>query len=238
MDIQQFLKIILGSATEVVENQPDLKAILDVNWYAIIIIGGILIIGAIIGALLQTAIAASRAIKPIINTRVDVLAKFNPVFESSLLDSYKIVVTDGAKEYKYNSLGQVEILLNNKSTKDFPEFKVGVKLANDDLAIYAESQTDDRHHHLKLLTPVTLKEPQSEMDFLLQPFNRRDKYSLRLLIKVSQNNEVPGEISITSPEAVSFVKLPTITEVVEQAASQASIGIGPFQISLNSLSQP
>ncbi|MBE9225397.1 hypothetical protein IQ264_08130 [Phormidium sp. LEGE 05292] len=61
---------------------------------------------------------------------------------------------------------------------------------------------------------------------------------MRLLIKVSENSTVPGEIYITSPEAVSFVKLPTITEVVEQAASQASIGIGPFQISLSSLTQP
>ncbi|XWK89492.1 MAG: hypothetical protein U7127_05355 [Phormidium sp.] len=203
-----------------------------IDWYAVTIIGVILIIGAVIGALLQSAIAASRTIKPIINTRIDVLAKFDPLFESHLLDTYKIVVTDGAKEYKYNSLAQVEIYLNNKSLQDFPEFKVGVKLANDDVAIYAESHTDDRHHHLKLLTPVTLNEPQSEMDFLLQPFNRGDSYSLRLLIKLSEDSQVPGEISITSPEAVSFINLPTIAEIVEQAASRASIGLGPFQISL------
>lgn len=210
----------------------------NIDWYAATIIGVILIIGAVIGALLQSAIAASRTVKPIINTRVDVSAKFNPLFESDLLDTYKIIVTDGAKEYEYNQLAQVEIFLNNKSKQDFSEFKLGVKLANDDLAIYAEAQTDDRHHQLKLLTPVTLKEPKREIDFLLQPLNRGDSYSLRLLIKLSEDTQVPGEISITSPEAVSFIKLPTITEVVQQAASQASIGIGPFQISLSSLTQP
>lgn len=232
MDIQQFLEIILSSATDVVENQPELKAIFDVNWYAIMIIGVIFTVGAVIGALLQAAISAYRNKNPIINTRVDVLAKFNPLFESDLLDTYKIIVTDGTKEYEYSSLAQVEILLTNRSKENFPEFKLGVKLSADDLAIYAEAETVDRHHHLKLLTPVTLNEPQSEMDFLLQPFNRGDSYSLRLLIKVSENSQVPGEISITSPEAVSFINLPTITEIVEQAASRASIGIGPFQISL------
>ncbi|MFB2878779.1 hypothetical protein [Floridanema aerugineum] len=55
---------------------------------------------------------------------------------------------------------------------------------------------------------------------------------MRLLIKVSQDSQVPGEISITSPEAVSFINLPTIAEIVEQAASRALLGLGPFQISL------
>lgn len=232
MNILEFLNSILGSGTDFVENNPEVQAMLHSDWYGFIIIGVILSIGAVIGALLQAVISGYRSIKPIINTRIDVLAKFNPLFESYLLDTYKIVVTDGAKQYEYNLLAQVEILLTNKSLQDFPEFKVGVKLSDEDIAIYAESQTADRHHNLKLLTPVTLNEPQSEMDFLLQPFNRGDSYSLRLLIKVSENSQVPGEISITSPEAVSFIKLPTITEVVQQAASRASFGLGPFQISL------
>jgi hypothetical protein len=232
LNILEFLKVILGSATDVVENQPQVKSIHNIDLYAVAVIGVILSIGAAIGALLQTAISAYRNKKPTINTRVDVLAKFNPLFESSLGDTYNIIVSDGKTEYKYSSLAQVEIMLTNKSQENFPNFKLGVKLSNDDRAIYAESQTSDRHHHLKLLTPVMLTEPKSEMDFLLQPFNRGDSYSFRLLIKLSQDSQVPGQISITSPEAVSFINLPTITEIVEQAASRASIGLGPFQISL------
>lgn len=232
MTIEQFLQIILGITTDIIENQPELKSLFHINWYAIIVIGVLLSIGAVIGALLQAAISVYRNKKPIINTRVDVLAKFNAMFEPDLLDTYKIIVTDGAKEYEYNSLAQVEILVTNKSQQDFPDFKLGVKLSNNDVAIYAESKTTDRHHNLKLLTPVTLTEPKSELDFLLQPFNRGDSYSFRLLMKLCESHQVPGEISITSPEAVSFIHLPTIAEVVEQAASRASIGLGPFQISL------
>jgi hypothetical protein len=232
LNIPEILKLILGSTTEVVENQPEIKALLHIDLYAVTVIGVIFSIGAVIGALLQAAISAYRHKKPTINTRVDVLARFNPLFESDLLNTYQIIVTDGTKEYEYSSLAQIEILLTNRSQKDFLEFKLGVKLSNENVAIYAESQAVDRHHHLKLLTPVTLSQPQSEMDFLLQPFNRGDSYSLRLLIKISPDTQVPGEISITSPEAVSFINLPTIAEIVEQAASRASIGLGPFQISL------
>lgn len=223
---------MLGSAIDVVENQSELKAMFHVNWYAIMVIGIILTIGAVIGALVQAAVSVYRNKKPIINTRIDILSKFNPLFEAKLLDTYKIIVTDGKEEYEYNSLAQIEILLTNRSKEDFPKFKFGVKLSNNDLAIYAESKTSDRYHHLKLLTPITLTESKSEIDFLLEPFNRGDSYSLRLLIKLCESHQVPGKISINSPEAVSFINLPTIAEIVEQAASRASIGLGPFQISL------
>ncbi|HEY9297700.1 MAG TPA: hypothetical protein VIQ31_15305, partial [Phormidium sp.] len=121
MNILEFLNSILGSGTDFVENNPEVQAMLHSDWYGFIIIGVILSIGAVIGALLQAVISGYRSIKPIINTRIDVLAKFNPLFESYLLDTYKIVVTDGAKQYEYNLLAQVEILLTNKSLQDFPE---------------------------------------------------------------------------------------------------------------------
>ena len=119
----------------------------------------------------------------------------------------------------------------NKSSDDFESFQFGVTLSPEDRVIYTTALAKNRHHQIKQITPATLSDPKSEIDFILHPFNRGDTYSLRLLVKIPEDKESPGEIELSSPEPVSFISLPTIAEVVEEAASRASLSLGIFQIS-------
>lgn len=204
----------------------------DIHWYTILFIALTILLGGILGAGIQSAISAYRNRLTSISSRVDFLPKFEESGGSSKLNTQP-VLTDGKTEYQYNSLHQAQIQLSNQSTEDFESFQFGITLSPDDVVVYLESQSPDRHHHLKQLTPVTLSEPTSQIDFILRPFNRGDSYSLRLLIKAAETREEPGEIQLTSPEAVRFVNLPTVVELVEETASRASISLGPFQFSFD-----
>ena len=204
----------------------------DLHRSTILIIGLILSLGGAIGALLQAVISAYLAKKPSISKRVDRWPKFEQPLGASSLDAHPIV-TDGKSEYKYHNLHHVEVQLSNKSKQDFGDFQFGITLFGDDVALYIESRSPDRHHKVEQLTPTNLSEPKSQIDFNLRPFNRGDYYSLRLLVKTSEEKQAPGKIEISSPLAVRFLDLPTAAEVAEQTARRASIKLGPFKFSLN-----
>ena len=198
----------------------------------ILIIAIALPIGGVIGALIYAAIDAYRHRQQPIGRRVDTFPHFEDLVGSSSLRK-NITISDGHKFYKYEHLHIIQIQLSNQSDLDFDEFKFGITLSDDDGAIYIESQSPDRHHQVEQLTSLGKDAPQSKVDFALRPFNKRDTYSLRLLLVNDKIKSSPGEIDFSSPEAVKFVALPTVTEVVGQAARSASLSLGPLSISLD-----
>jgi hypothetical protein len=208
----------------------------DLEWYTIAILVVTIIISGAIGAFSQAAISGYRNKKPSIGTRIDFWSRFENSFGASYLPNC-LLITDGVKEYKYNSLHHAQVQISNESKQDFDILKFGITLSDDNFAVYAEVQSSDRHHHIEQLTPVTFAEPKSQVDFIVQPLNRGDSYFLRLLILTSEDKEHPGEIDISSPQAVCFVDLPTVAELIEEAANRASIRLGPFRISLGRLAR-
>lgn len=201
------------------------------NWYTILLIGIGVIVGGAVGAFIHATIYSYRNKKTLISKRVDILPKFDNQLHRSFTEN-KLIISDGKRDYNYQSLNHVHIELFNKSEQDFEEFKFGITLSDDDLAIYTEAESLDRHHQIEQLTPLTLSEPKSTVNFTLHPFNRGDTYSWRLLVLTPEGRKCPGKINFSSPEPVHFLDLPTMTQLVERAAKRASLSLGVFQISL------
>lgn len=204
----------------------------DIHWYTILILAVGIVISAAIGAIIQAAISAARNKKPAIGRRVDL----SPTFEDTVgasRESNPLTISDGNTQYKYNQLHIAQIELANQGTQDFDKFELGIALDKDDVAVYVEAQLPSRHHHLEQLTSPTFDDPKSNLDFILHPLNRGDAYALRVLILTPEGKQKPGEINFSSPLPVRFTDLSKVGEMVEEAASRASLALGPLSISFN-----
>jgi hypothetical protein len=212
-----------------------LDFLLNLHWLTILIIVGALLSSGILGALTYAAIAAYRDRKPAIAQRVETPPRFQDALGSSCPRT-QIRVSDGYREYPYDNLRVVQVHLENQSSQDFEEFKLGISLDSasaEDGMVHVEVRSPDRDHQVKQLTPVTFAEPQTTLDVVLIPFNREDSYSLRLLLAASEELELSGKIRLSSPHPARFVDLPTVKEAVQEAAKSTSIGLGPFQFSFD-----
>ena len=203
----------------------------ELKWYIIIIIVLSLLISGAIGAIIHYFFYKYQHRTQPIGRRVDVFPKFEDLQDASCLRT-QLKIAYGNKSYEYDEVTIAQIQLSNQGDRDFDEFKMGITLSDGNTAIYIEAQSPDRQHQVQQITPVNCKNPESEIDLILRPFNRTDTYSLRLLMLSDEQSEEPEKIEFSSPEPVRFVNLPTTTEVLEEAARSASLGVGPFNISL------
>lgn len=186
--------------------------------------------GVGVGVLVYSAIVAYLNRKPVIAHRIDVVPKFEDLYGLSGLQS-QIVFAHAEKAYSYHHLHTVQVEVTNQSKYDFDEFEFGIKLPSDAGVVYIEAQSPDRHRVVKSLTSFGFDQPQSQIDLSLQPFNREDAYTFRLLIVVPEDSSSLDAITLSSPEAVRFVDLPTTQEMLKAAAKSISLPIGPFKIS-------
>lgn len=97
--------------------------------------------------------------------------------------------------------------------------------------VYTEMQPIDRHHCVKQIPATVFTQPSSQVDLVLQPFNRDDIYKLRLLVNVPEVNHAPAHVSLSSSEAIHFEDMPTTQKTMEKAAKSVSLPLGPFKIS-------
>lgn len=202
----------------------------EFHWPTILIISLIVIGSGIAGALIQRAISAFKKRTQTIGRRVDIFPSFEDTV-GALCHSTDIKISDGTKEYRYKELHIVQIQLTNQGDYNYDEFKFGISLSEDNLAVYIEAQVPNRHHQVEQLTPVSFSEPKSQIDLLLRPLNKKGTYTLRLLILVPEGSKEPDEIQFSSPLDVEFVHLPTATEVLEEAVRSTNISFGPFSVS-------
>ena len=214
---------------------PIVDAVLDwlpVQWYVILIAAIALVLSGFLGAAISTAITTYRYRKPPIGQRIEVPPVFADVSGASCPKT-QITVSDGQRDYSYHNLQISLIQLANQSHHDFESFQLTVSLPSSQGAVYVEACTPDCNHQVKQLSPVSFSEPQAKLDLLFWPFNREDRYTLRLLVATSAEEMVAEEISLSSAQAVHFVDLQTVEEAVKEAAKSTSISLGPFQFSFN-----
>ncbi|MBD1853994.1 hypothetical protein [Leptolyngbya sp. FACHB-711] len=191
----------------------------------IIFLGGIAV-----GVLGCSAIAAYLDRKPVIAQRIDIIPKLEDLFGSLELQSL-ITVSNGENSYNYRDLHTVQVELTNQSRQNFDEFEFGIALASDAAIVHMEVQSPDRHRVVKPITPFSFGQPRSQVDLSLQPFNREDSYTFRLLIIVPEGSSSLGTVTLSSPEAARFAELPTTQELLKKAAKAISLPLGPFKIS-------
>lgn len=192
------------------------------------------LLSSMAGALVYAGLSTYRQRPQPIGHRVDVFPDFaTPV--GAICSRSQVIVSDGQQAYRHDELHLIQIYISNEGDQSFEEFIFGITLGWGDVAVFVEAQSEDRQHKVKQLTPISFAEPQSELDFLLYPFSRRDSYSLRLLVLIGDGKQQPGEISFSSPESIRFVKMPTIDELVKETARFSSISLGPFDLSFKAL---
>ncbi len=203
------------------------------HWSLIILLAIALVIGGVAGAFLYAAVMTYRYRQPPIGRRIEVFPTFADICGGSCSRS-QITISDGDRDYPYNDLQLIQIQLANQSHHDFEHLQVGISLPDNQGVVYVEVRSPDRSHQIKQLTPLSFAEPQSQVDLLLCPLNREDHYSLRLFVILPQTEESIGQVTLSSPQAVQFVDMPTVKEAVEEAAKSTSISLGPFSFSFNS----
>lgn len=215
---------------------PVIQAVLNflpAHWLIIIVLAIALLIGGLGGALIYAAVVTYRYRKPPIGYRIEVFPTFTDICGASCSRS-QITISDGDRDYPYNDLQLVQIHLANQSHHDFDHLQIGISLPAEQGVVYVEVRSPDRSHQIKQLTPLSFAQPQSQVDLLLCPLNREDHYSLRLLVILAKAEEALGQITLSSPQAVQFVDLPTVQEAVQEAAKSTSISLGPFSFSFDS----
>lgn len=208
------------------------KAYRHNTWYTPLFATLLFLGGSALGALTYAFIAAYRHRKPKIECRVDRA----PLFESlggTALPRSQIENSDGDQTYSYNHLQIAQVQVQNQSKQDFDHFEFGLTLAAQAVVIQFEVQTADRHHRMKQLDPSTFSQPQAKADLSLQPFNRDDTYTLRLLSITAQPNQRLGEITFSSPLAVRFVDMPLLEETLKDSVKSTTIALGPFSFSFD-----
>jgi len=201
----------------------------DVQWYHIV---APLLGGGAMGAIINSVVASVRNRKQPVGRRIESIPVFKNTFGDSSLKAL-ITISEGEVQHHYQNLFLIDIQIVNKGNCDFESFPFGITLIEGDQVVYVDYKSQDRHHDLRVSTTVSPSSPKNEIDFVLKPFNRRDFYSLKLYTFVLEGKEKPGPIDISTTEPIRFTDMPTIGELVAQAAEAVPVfGIGPLKVTL------
>lgn len=199
-------------------------------WYFVPFIIVALVSGGV-GAFLYAIITPYFNYKFAIAQRVDVLPKFDALNGEGELRS-QLTFSNGQQFYPYSDLHVIQVELTNESTHNFDAFEFGIDLASKAVIVYIEVQAPDRHHLVKMLTPLKFEQPESQVDVSIQPFNRTDTCRFRLLIVAPEGYPSSDIVTLTSPESVRFVSLPSTEQILKKAAKSVALPLGPFKLSI------
>lgn len=200
------------------------------DWIAV---GGSLVGGGAMGALITTVVASARNRKQPITYRTEIIPAFNREMFSTGGVSARLTLASikGGHGEDIPNLFVVKVDVVNGGNHDFQSFNVGLTLSQGDLAVHCDVATPDRHHQAKLATTIGPGAPAPVLDFELVPFNRQDLYKFTLYLVVPEGQTVPREIALSSPEPVTFKKSSSAEEMLLTVAKVA-IELGPFRLSV------
>ncbi|MEO8382495.1 MAG: hypothetical protein ABI779_22740 [Acidobacteriota bacterium] len=197
----------------------------DPKWIPIV---ATLLGGGAAGALITLLVTSYRNRRQPVGFRKDLL----PVFRQTVSDqrfSATVRIDAGDRTLEFDNLSLATIELVNRGNRDLSSFSVGFTLAKGDAALFAECGTPDRHHAALIADAPTPMLAKQQLDYVLTPFNREDRYTFKFYIYTPPGRE-PGEISIGSREPVFFKPMPTLVELAAAAARGRSVDVGPFGI--------
>lgn len=198
-----------------------------ISWYQVL---PALLGGGAVGALINAAFAARRnRIQPV-GRRIDVTPIFRQANGASGLRA-KIAITDNGNTNTFENLFIADVQIINRGNRDLDQFPFGITLSGGDTCVHVEQIPPDRHHAIIQETTVRPQSPQSELDFTLKPFNRKDSYLLKLYIVIPEGAKDPQRIGLGSSHPVKFTEMPTVADTLTKAAEGLLLTIGPLDIS-------
>lgn len=138
----------------------------------------------------------------------------------------RIAISDGQNTSTFENLFIADVQVVNRGNSGIERFPFGVILAGGDKCVHVERLPPDRHHLIIQETEVTPQDPQSEIDFILDPFNRKDSYLVKLYIVIPEGSTDPQAIELGSSHPIKFVEMPTVAETLSKAVSGVSLSVG------------
>lgn len=181
--------------------------------------------GGAAGALINAAFTARRnRIQPV-GRRIEVTPIFRQANGSSGLRA-RIAITDGQNTSTFENLFIADVQVVNRGNSDIEEFPFGVTLSGGDKCVHVERFPPDRHHLIIQEKAVTPQDLQSEVDFILKPFNRKDSYLVKLYIVIPEGATDPQPIGLGSSKPIKFTEMPTVAETLSKAVSGVSVSVG------------
>lgn len=192
----------------------------EINWIQVLI--GFLSGGAF-GALIKQFFDNRRnRVQPVGHS-----IEIKPVYDSNddFIMNSSITLTEKSKEYKLPNLYIGTIELVNTGLTDFNEFEFGVTCPEHVKIIQVRTITKDRHHLVNIYNNPSLDNQLSSFDMKLQPLNRKDNYSLNVVLTSEQSSISEDDIQISSKHSIKWVKLTSPTEAILTAANKTFIEI-------------
>ncbi len=193
-------------------------------------IGASLLGGGAIGAVISASVATHRSRVQPVAKRVEVTPLFASDFAGAAFNP-SVMVRDGATDLKFSNLHVAEIQIVNRGNVDRQKFSFGITLAHGDQAIHVEPYGLDRHHKVLQATPCTPAAPSGTLDFELLPFNRHDAYTMKVFLVSAAPGNKPGAISMSSPEPIRFVDMPSVAETLTKAGT-ITLRFGAIEMSV------
>jgi hypothetical protein len=121
---------------------------------------------------------------------------------------------EGGDQFVFKNLALAELVVTNSGNRDFKEFPLGITIRSAEVAVQFIAHTPDRYHHVEEVKTVSPRHIGQEIDIILKPFNRKDRYLFGLWLHPISDGTSPPELRLSTDEAVRFVQSPTRSEIL------------------------
>jgi hypothetical protein len=143
----------------------------------------------------------------------------------------RVVVSEGENTKEFNNLFLCNIEILNRGNQHNDEFTFGVTFEPEEYIINVEAKQSDRHHTVTH-TPASIINPQTFVDFTLKPFNRNNRYHLKLYVTIPPSKEEPSIPQLSSTHPVQFTAIQSFAQLVAQSIEITAVTAGPFRVSI------
>lgn len=188
---------------------------MDIN--EILKIGIPLISGGAAGALIKALIDKRNNRIQTIKKSVEISTIFSP---EKILDDYltKITLSGTTSVYHFDSLYIAKIKIVNSGNKDYGNFTFGITTPDNVEIVNIETNGEDRHHSINYTPTIDFSNKSSIVDFSLTPFNRKNSYSIELLLtSVDSVKNIDLEFSTELP--VKIIEATTVSVTTSEILS-------------------
>lgn len=159
--------------------------------------------GGAVGALITWRVTEYRNKKQNVKYFVSIETLFNP--QSINNDITRITFSGATSNYNYENLYIATLSFENIGNKEIENFNVDITLPETIKIIKAEPVTMDRSHKLSITNDLGFENSKSEIDIELKPFNRNDKYEIKLFLTITKETIEMADFKLSTVSPINFV---------------------------------
>ncbi|WP_294733658.1 hypothetical protein [uncultured Flavobacterium sp.] len=123
----------------------------------------------------------------------------------------KVTFTESGKEYKFSNLYTGTIKITNSGSADYKDFVFGITASENINFIHVKPNSNDRHHFVEISDLPSLENQINYFDVSLKPFNRKDTYTLDVLLTASEVVLSENDIKMSTSQPIKWTDLNSTT---------------------------